>query len=179
MDLIEISFQGLLFMRYFCLILCFLFSLPLISNEEHIKALAAITEQLSTQKQQPTPDDPPITPPTTPAPLPPMPTEEAVPELNAATSTYEAAFLKMILVLIGILAFIFIVFFIFKRFAATSIKQSNHSRTIKILEKRAISPKSMLYLIEIGGQKILIAESQLEIRPISNLDWIENENKGL
>lgn len=175
MELIEISFQGLLFMRYFCLILCFLFSLPLMSNEEHIKALAAITEQLSTQKQQPTPDQSPATP----APLSPMPMEETVPELNAATSTYEAAFLKMVLVLIGILAFIFIVFFIFKRFAATRIKQSNHSRTIKILEKRAISPKSMLYLIEIGGQKMLIAESQLEIRPISNLDWIENENKGL
>ena len=167
-------------MRYFCLILCCLFSLPLISHEEHFKALAAIEEQLSNQKN-PSEQPPASTQqaPTVPAPSPLPPMEQAPPELHDATMTYESAFMKMIFVLIGILVFIFIVFFIFKKFSSTRMKQSNHLRTIKILEKRAISPKSMLYLIEIGGQKILIAESQLEIRPISNLDWIENDNQGL
>lgn len=101
------------------------------------------------------------------------------PQLDTTTKTYESAFIKMILSLIGILIFVFIVFFLFKKFASSRIKQSNHFRTIKLLEKRAISPKSMLYLVEIGGKKILLAESQLEIRNVSNLEWIESEKKGL
>ncbi|MEI8301565.1 MAG: flagellar biosynthetic protein FliO [Chlamydiota bacterium] len=166
-------------MRYLYLIACCLLSLPLIGNQEHVKALTAITEQLSNQNSTSTPEQPSIAKPTAPPSLPAMPMEQEAPELTSATSSYESAFLKMILVLVGILVFVFIVFFLFKKFSSSRMQQSNHTRTIKILEKRAISPKSMLYLIEIGGQKILIAESQLEIRPISNLDWIENENKGL
>ena len=73
----------------------------------------------------------------------------------------------------------FVVFFLFKKFSSQRMTQSNHFRSIKILEKRAISPKSMLYLVEIGGKKILLAESQLEIRNVSNLEWIEIEKKGL
>ena len=101
------------------------------------------------------------------------------PHLESTTKIYESAFIKVIFFLIGLLVFVFAVFFIFKKFSSSRIKHSNHFRTIKLLEKRAISPKSMLYLIEIGGRKILLAESQLEIRNISNLEWVETEKKGL
>lgn len=37
----------------------------------------------------------------------------------------------------------------------------------------------MLYLVEVGGKKMLIGESQLELRSLSSLDWIEPEKKGL
>jgi len=46
-------------------------------------------------------------------------------------------------------------------------------RAIKILEKRALSPKSMLYLIEVGGKPFVISESQLEVRLVQTLDWNE------
>lgn len=98
---------------------------------------------------------------------------------DQATHSYEKAFIKMIFILIAILAVVFIIFYLFKRFSSSRMALSNHSRSIKILEKRAISPKSMLYLIEIGGQKILLAESQLEIRNVSNLEWLENNKQGL
>ena len=100
------------------------------------------------------------------------------PHLQTTTKTYESAFIKMIIFLFGILIFVFIIFFLFKKFSSQRMIQSNHFRTIKILEKRAISPKSMLYLVEIGGKKILLAESQLEIRNVSNLEWIESDKKG-
>ncbi len=42
------------------------------------------------------------------------------------------------------------------------------SQSIQILEKRMISPKTMLYLIEAEGKQILIAESQLEVKRLES-----------
>lgn len=107
------------------------------------------------------------------------PSSSEAPSLQSATKDYESAFIKMIIFLIGLLALVFVVFFVFRKLSSSRMQHSNHFRMIKILEKRAISPKSMLYLIEIGGKKIMLAESQLEIRNISNLEWIETEKKDL
>lgn len=104
---------------------------------------------------------------------------DQAPHLESNTKEYESAFIKMIIFLIGLLIFVFIVFFLFKKLSSSRMQHNNHFRTIKILEKRAISPKSMLYLVEVGGKKILLAESQLEIRNISNLEWVEPEKKGI
>ncbi|MCH9631421.1 MAG: hypothetical protein S4CHLAM37_14440 [Chlamydiia bacterium] len=98
---------------------------------------------------------------------------------ESTTHSYEKAFIKMIFILVVILGVVFVVFYLFKRFSGSRMAISNHSKSIKIIEKRAISPKSMLYLVEIGGQKILLAESQLEIRNVSDLSWIENSKQGL
>jgi flagellar biogenesis protein FliO len=43
-------------------------------------------------------------------------------------------------------------------------------RSINILEKRALSPKSILYIVEIGNKKILIAESQVEVRALTTYE---------
>lgn len=109
------------------------------------------------------------------------PSEEAPPHsvLESSTKDYESAFIKMILFLVGLLILVFTVFFIFKKFSHARMQHNNHFRMIKVLEKRPISPKSMLYLVEIGGKKILLSESQLEVRHISHLDWIEVEKKGI
>ena len=40
---------------------------------------------------------------------------------------------------------------------------------MKVLEKRPLSPKTMLYLIEMNGEEVVIAESQLEVRVLSSL----------
>lgn len=99
--------------------------------------------------------------------------------VDLATTTYETAFIRMLFVLIGLLLFTCLGVYLFKRFSTNRLQQSNHARNIKILEKRAISPKSMLYLVEVGGKKLLLGESQLELRHLSGLEWIESEKKGL
>ena len=42
-------------------------------------------------------------------------------------------------------------------------------RSINILEKRALSPKSILYIVEIGSKKVLISESQVEVRTLTTI----------
>ena len=51
----------------------------------------------------------------------------------------------------------------------------NALKSIKILEKRPLSSKSILYLIEVGGKQVLIAESQLAVRTITTLDWLGSD----
>ncbi len=78
--------------------------------------------------------------------------------------------LALIVVLMGL------TFWMFKRLSQSRVKQQNYMKSIKILEKRPISPKSILYLIEVAGKQILIAESQIEVRTIQNFDWPKKEN---
>ncbi len=83
---------------------------------------------------------------------------------------YKPSFLKMFLILVALLALIFLTFWIFKRLMRVRLLHANHTKSIKILEKRAISPKSILYLVEIEGKKVVISESTLEVRKIKDID---------
>jgi flagellar biogenesis protein FliO len=87
-----------------------------------------------------------------------------------AQPEYKPAFFKMLLILIALIALIFITFWLFRKFMKMRLYQTNLTKSIKILEKRTISPKSMLYLIELEGKKVLISESNLEIRKIKDID---------
>lgn len=87
------------------------------------------------------------------------------------TESYEATFMKTLLVLVSLIILIGLVIWMFKRLSQTRINQMNYLKSIKIIEKRPISPKSILYLIEVAGRQILISESQLEVRQLTTLDY--------
>ncbi|MCH9613603.1 MAG: hypothetical protein SP1CHLAM54_06080 [Chlamydiia bacterium] len=87
------------------------------------------------------------------------------------TSGYEATFIRSMVVILCILILIGLAVWMFRRLSHTRIRQMNFNKSIKVLEKRPISPKSILYLVDVGGRQILIAESQLEIREITTLDF--------
>jgi len=67
----------------------------------------------------------------------------------------------------------------FKKISHGRLRNFNYLKSIKIIEKRPLSPKSMLYLIEVGGKQVLIAESQLEVRTVASLDLLESGEKDL
>ena len=46
---------------------------------------------------------------------------------------------------------------------------ANATQMIQILEKRTLSPKTMLYVVSIDGEKHLVAESQVEIRSLGKI----------
>lgn len=83
-----------------------------------------------------------------------------------ATANYEYAFLKMLGTLGILLVLLIVTFWMFRRLSQGRMRQMNQNKTIKVIERRALSPKSILYLVEFSGKQILIAESQLEIRKI-------------
>lgn len=88
---------------------------------------------------------------------------------------YEGAFIKMFLTLLGLLVAIFFTVWILKRFAQGKMGSSGGSRSIKLLEKKALSPKTMLYLVELDGKQVMLAESQLEIKKLMTLEESSEE----
>ncbi len=96
-------------------------------------------------------------------PIPGQPQHEAV----VTPPSYEHALGKMLLTLFGLIILILLTVWIMRRLSAGRLGRTNTDHAIKILEKRALSPKSMLYLLEVEGKHVLISESQLEVRALS------------
>lgn len=109
-------------------------------------------------------------PPTAPVPGQPSPSWEETSE----PPNYEHAFGKMILTLLGLILLIILAVWVMRRLSSGRLGQGG-GHSIKILEKRALSPKSMLYLVEIDDKQVLLSESQLEVRTITHLSESKTE----
>ncbi len=92
------------------------------------------------------------------------------PEMLPETPSYEHAFFKMILSLVGLLVLVFLTFWALKRLSQGRMRFMNQNVTVKILEKRSLSSKTLLYVVEIGGKKMLVSESQLEVRVLTPIE---------
>lgn len=78
-----------------------------------------------------------------------------------------AEFLNMLATLGFIIALIFIIAWFFKRMMNTRMEQINSTSLIQVVEKRALSPKTALYLLEVENKTILIAETPSGVTPLS------------
>ncbi len=146
----------------FFLILTFL---PLLANEDKEKCPPPTEKKQvehTTEQKAPPPDEI-------------QKTLEHKADVHKTTESYETAFIKTIVVLVGLLVLVILTVWMFKRISNGRIRTFNYLKSVKILEKRPLSPKSMLYLIEVSGKQVLIAESQLEVRTVATLDWLGND----
>lgn len=73
--------------------------------------------------------------------------------------SYTGQFSSMLLTLLFVSALIFLSIFILKKIMRRGVKQRGWGQGMKIIERRAITPKSALYLIDVYGKAIVIAES--------------------
>jgi len=103
----------------------------------------------------------------------PIPTEDpSTPELPSSkemTDSYQDAFIRMLLSLVGILILVLGTFWILKKLNKGKFRLGSSSR-IHVLEKKSLSSKTVLYIVEIHGKEVLIAESQLEVRNLTEID---------
>lgn len=98
-------------------------------------------------------------------------------DVDQAPVTYKGAFIKMMLTLLGLIVLIVISVWMLRRISHGRMKQMNYGRSIKVLERRPLSAKSILYLVEISGKKVVIAESQLQVRGITTADHLIPEEE--
>jgi flagellar biogenesis protein FliO len=94
---------------------------------------------------------------------------------NIFEPDFKKTFTKMLITLAIIIALVFVTFWMFKRLMKNRMKSANNSQSIRILETRPLSPKSMLYLVEVENEKVLLCESHLEVR---NIHSVENETQN-
>lgn len=88
---------------------------------------------------------------------------------------FKSSLLKMFFSLLGLVALLAFTIWMIRRFVRTKMEMNYKSSTIQILEKRTISPKSILYVVEVEGKKLLISESQFEVRALEKLPKSEDE----
>lgn len=88
------------------------------------------------------------------APLPPPPIE-APPD----SDKFMSEFMNMLSTLAIIIVFIFIATWFLKRMLNVKVQQMNTTSLIKITERRSLSPKTVLYLLEIRDKEIAVAET--------------------
>lgn len=81
-----------------------------------------------------------------------------------------ATFAKMFITLIVLVVLLFVTYWFLRRLVRNRLQKGGGNSSIQILEKRMISPKTMLYLIEIEGKRAIITESHLEIKRILDFD---------
>lgn len=84
---------------------------------------------------------------------------EPLPSPEAETSRFMYEFIKMIVILGGMVGILLFLSWYSKRMTAQKFEKGNDDSYIKILEKRALSPRSVIFLLEIEGKSILVGET--------------------
>lgn len=104
-----------------------------------------------------------------PAPEPTQASPAPLPSSKEMTNSYENAFVRMLVTLLGLVLLVFATFWILRKLGKGKFRMGS-GNSINVLERRALSPKSMLYIVQIGNKKVLISESQLEVRALTSLE---------
>jgi len=86
------------------------------------------------------------------------------------TGDLGATFAKMMISLVVIVVLLIASYWLLRKIVQQRLQKGVGNSAIQILEKRMISPKTMLYLVEVGKKKILLAESQLEIKRLETIE---------
>ncbi len=99
---------------------------------------------------------------------------DVTPAPSEALPSYEGAFLKMFLTLLALIVGVIGTVWFLKRLSGARFGGSS-GQSLKVLEKKALSPKTMLYRIEVEGKQVVIAESQLEVKSLMTLEATSEE----
>lgn len=108
--------------------------------------------------------------------------EDEVRKTTQEPDNFQGKFMKMLFILALLIGFMILASMMLKRMTRNRITQMNSQSLIKVLETRYLSPRSTLYLIDIEGKEILIAESHSGVSHIANINSefreanSENEN---
>lgn len=92
--------------------------------------------------------------------------EEPTPEL-VDQSHFMGEFFKMLLILAALITLMYFIAWYMKRMTTVRIDQYNDSSSMKILERRQVSQRTTLFLMEIEGEKIVMAETPTSVVQLS------------
>lgn len=82
-----------------------------------------------------------------------------------------ASFTRMWITIAAALILLFVTLWLLRRFKTGHFKKiGGSSSTFTIIERKTLSPKTMLYIVEINNRRLLISESQIEVRTLTSED---------
>lgn len=83
-----------------------------------------------------------------------------------------SSFTRMWITIAAALLLLFGSLWLLRRFKTGHFKKFGNHSTLNIIEKRTLSPKTLLYIVEINNKRLLISESQVEVRALSQEDIV-------
>lgn len=96
-------------------------------------------------------------------------TESPLPPSSLSPGDYGAAFMQMFLTLMAVVLLLWVTVWFLRNMIQKRLQKGSGAQSIQVLERRVLSPKSMLYLVEVEGKRILVAESQVEVRRLTEI----------
>lgn len=91
-------------------------------------------------------------------PFDPFPLEEPAPDAPT-DSRFLGEFFYMLLMLGLLIGVVFLAGYVLRRLTSTRIEALNTTSRVKIMERRSLSQRSMVHIVEIDDKEYLIAES--------------------
>lgn len=89
---------------------------------------------------------------------------------------FQAKFLNMLFILALLVGFMLLASWMIKRMMRTRLNQVNVTSLVKILETRPLSPRSTIYLLDVNGQGLVIAESQMGVTHLATFPLEKEED---
>jgi flagellar biogenesis protein FliO len=78
-------------------------------------------------------------------------------------------FTHMLSILAAIILFLLGAAWVMRRLLNVRMESINQNSHIRIIERRTMSPKSAIYLLEVGEQQMLVGESAAGLHPLGTL----------
>lgn len=90
------------------------------------------------------------------------------------TDDFQSKFFNMLFLLGLLIAFMLFASWALKRMMKTRVNQLNDTSAIKVIETRPLSPRANIHLIEISGQRLVVAESHTGVTHLATLPGDES-----
>ncbi len=98
---------------------------------------------------------------------------------NEQFDKFYSEFFRMMLMLGLVVGLLMFITWLLKRMINNRMQQINSSSVIQVLEKRPLSQKTMLYILEVNGRKLVIAESNNGVSSLTEFSRSPNFEKIL
>ncbi len=95
--------------------------------------------------------------------------------VDEPTDKFTGELVNMLITLGFLVAGILALSWVLKRMLNAKVQQENVSSDIKVLERRSLSPKSAVYLIEVSGRQFVVGESAAGLHPLASFS-VEEES---
>jgi flagellar protein FliO/FliZ len=93
---------------------------------------------------------------------------------TSAGPNFELGVLRMITTLVSVIAIILLLSWGVRKLLSAKVTHLNQTNAIRILSQRALSPKTQVYLLEVEGRGIVVAESASGVYGLAELDLKES-----
>ena len=94
--------------------------------------------------------------------------DEEIQKTSEEPDNFQGKFMNMLFILALLIGFMIVASLMLKRMSRNRVSQINNQSVIKVLETRYLSPRATLYLLDIEGKEILIAESHSGVSHIAS-----------